>query len=142
MTRHRPAIFVIILLLGIGAGCTKSSPPAPGTNSALTKNPKQKDDRDDPMVKEARSDTEAVLNDLLAGKYDNDPDLAPVARKLKGFQSWSINRQDIIPDTPKAVNFSGTLIGPRSEATVMASMVKQQNGKWMIGYFQGPSPRQ
>jgi hypothetical protein len=91
------------------------------------------------MVKEARADTEAVLNDLLAGKYDNDPNFAPVAQKVKGFQSWSLERQQIDPDNPKAVNFSGTLKGSSGEATFTASMVKQQNGKWMIGYFSGPN---
>jgi hypothetical protein len=102
---------------------------------------KQKDDRDDPMVKEARSDTEAALNDLLAGKYDNDSDFAPVARKVKGFRSWSIEGQSSDPADRKAVNFSGTLKGPHGEAAFVASMVKQRNGRWMIGHFQGPDPK-
>ena len=93
------------------------------------------------MVKEARADTEAVLNDLLAGKLDNDSDFAPVAPKLKGFQSWSIERATIDRDNPKSVKFTGTLKGPQGEATFVASMVKQQNGKWMIGYFQGPDAK-
>jgi hypothetical protein len=49
--------------------------------------------------------------------------------------------QDIDPDNPKAVNFSGTLKGPKGEATFVASTVKRQNNKWRIGYFQGPVPK-
>ena len=139
MRPHSAEIFVVILFLGIVVGCAKPPPAAPRTNTALIGDPKQKDDSDDPMAKEARSDTEAVLNDLLAGKLDNDTNLAPVARKLKGFQSWSIEKQNIDPShSPKAVKFTGTLKGSKGEATFVALMVKQQNGKWMIGYFQGP----
>jgi hypothetical protein len=141
MRRNEAAIVIIALLLGMGAGCTNSSPTSPKASTAPSEDAKQKDDRDDPMMKEARSDAEAVLNDLLAGKLDNDPNLAPVAGKLKGFRSWSIQSQSIDPDNRKAVNFSGTLKGPQGEKTFVASMVKQQNGKWTIGYFQGPDPK-
>ena len=140
MRRHAPRILIAPLLLGIGVGCTNSSPTPPRV-STPPKDQKQKDDRDDPLVKEARADTEVVLNDLLAGKYDEDPDFAPVARKVKGFQSWSIETQNLDPDSPRAVNFGGTLKGPKGEATFLASMRKQQNGKWMIGYFSGPNPK-
>jgi hypothetical protein len=139
MARMANSTCMVALAVGlVGVGCTTSHPTPAGPNTAAVEVP---DDRNDPIVKEARSDTEAVLNDLLAGKYDNDPNFAPVARKLKGFRSWSIERQNIDPDNRKAVNFRGTLKGPQGEATFVASMVKQQNGKWMIGYFQGPDPK-
>ena len=109
-----------------------------GTARSPTEGEKKKDDSADPLVKEARADTEAVLNGLLAGKYDDDRDFAPVARKVKGYESWSIDRQEIDRDSPRAVNFHGTLEGPRGEATFVAGMRKQRNGKWMIGYFSGP----
>ena len=140
MGRHAPAIITMTLLLWIGVGCSKP-PPTPPVAATLP-GPPQTDDHDDPMVKEARSDTEAILNDLLAGKLDNDTSLAPVARKLKGFRSWSIERENIDPShDPKAVKFTGTLKGPQGEATFVAMMVKQQNGKWMIGSFTGPDPK-
>jgi hypothetical protein len=141
MRRYAPTIFIAPLLLGIGVGCSNSPPPPAKVSTAPAGDQKQEDDRDNPMVKEARSDTEAVLKDLLAGKYDDDPNFAPVARRVKSFQSWSIESQHIDPDNPKAVNFRGTLKGPHGEETFTASMVKQQNGKWMIGYFQGPNPK-
>jgi hypothetical protein len=141
MRPHSPAIFVLILFLGIVVGGAKPRPAPTGTSTSQIEDPKRTDDSDDPMVKEARSDTEAVLRDLLTGKLDNDPTLAPVARKLKGFRSWSIERQKIDRDNPKTVKFSGTLKAPQGEATFVASMVKQQNGKWMIGYFQGPDSK-
>src|SRR5262249_48125165 len=140
MGRHAPAIITMTLLLWVGMGCSNSRPTSPVATTVPA--PKQKDDRDDPMVKEARSDTEAILNDLLAGKLDSDTSLAPVARKLKGFRSWSIETQNIDPShDPKAVKFTGTLKGPQGEATFVAMMVKQENGKWMIGSFKGPDPK-
>jgi hypothetical protein len=138
MRPQAAAIFIVTVILGIAAGCTRPGPTPPAARTALIAAANEKGDSDDPMVKEARSDTDAVLNDLLAGKLDNDPDMAPVARKLKGFQSWSIERQNIDRDNPKVVKFSGTLKGAKGEANFVASMVKQQNGKWMIGVFQGP----
>src|SRR5262245_47421738 len=117
MRRHAPAILTSILLFGFGVGYPNSHPTSPPTSNGPTNNVKQKDDRDDPVVKEARSDTEAVLNDLLAGKLDNDPDFAPVAQKLKGFNSWSMEQQNLDPDNRKAVNFRGILKGPQGEAT-------------------------
>ena len=127
------------LLPLLAAGCMPAAPPAPAP--APAPNAPVKDDRDDPLVKEALPDTEAVLTDLLAGKYDDDPDLAPVARKVKGYRSWTIDRQERDPDHRTAVNFTGTLTGPTGQATFTASMVKQRNGKWMIGYFMPPQPK-
>lgn len=141
MRRHTPIIVIAPLLLGIGVGCTNSSPTPPRVSTAPTEGQKEKDDRDKPVVKEARADTEVVLNDLLAGKYEEDSNFAVLDRKLKGFQSWSIETQKMDADDPRAVNFSGTLKGPRGEATFTALMVKQQNGKWMIGTFSGPNPK-
>ena len=136
---NRILLFVVIttLVSGSGVGCTPSSPPKVVSATAVPNN----DDADNPLVKEARSDTEAVLDDLLAGKYDNDADFAPVARKVKGFHSWSIESQKIETGVPKSVNFSGNLKGPNGEAIFTVLMVKQQSGKWMIGTFSGPNPK-
>ncbi len=132
----RMVIFVT-LLCGLHVGCK----PAPPPKAVPLPVAQKKDDADNPLVKEARPETEAVLKELLAGKYDNDPNLFPIARKVKGFQSWSIETQQINPDLPKAINFSGTLKGPNGEATFTVLMVKQENGKWMIATFQGPNAR-
>jgi hypothetical protein len=132
MNKYAP-IFIIVTLLG----CAPPTPPKAAAPPAAPK----KNDADNPLVKEARPDTEAVLSDLLAGKYDDDPSFAPVARKVNGFQSWSIETQEVDPGNPKMVNFGGTLDGPNGEATFTVGMVKQQNGKWMIGTFSGPNPK-
>src|SRR5579872_1069913 len=125
MQKYSRNVFVIALLSGIGIGCTPSAPlSGPSTRSA----PKT-DASDNPLVKEARPDTEAVLKDLLAGEYDDDPTLSPVARKIKGFQSWAFETEEINPDLPQAVNFGGILNGPKGEANFAVLMVKQQNGK-------------
>jgi hypothetical protein len=141
MKAHATANVIVTVILGIMAGCTRPGPTPPAASTPSIEAPKPKDNSDDPVVKEARSDTEAVLNDLLAGKLDNDPNLAPLARKLKGYRVWSIDRQSIERDNPQTVKFNGTLKGPQGEATFLATMVKQQNGKWMIGHFQGPDPK-
>jgi hypothetical protein len=139
--RHYGPVLMFAALTLIGGGCNNSRPTLPKVNPGPAEGRNEKDDRDNPLVKEAKPDTEGILNDLLAGKDDNDPDLGPVARKVKGYQSWSIERQSLDPDDPKAVNFTGTLKGPKGEATFTASMKKQQNGKWMIGHFSGPNPK-
>jgi len=42
---------------------------------------------------EARGQADAILGGRLAGTFDNDPDLSPVARKVKRYQSYSIKSQ-------------------------------------------------
>ena len=104
-----------------------SSSPIPSPLLSLPSTPvvPKKDDADTPIVKEARPDTEAILNDLIAGKYDNDGQFAPVARKVKGFQSWSIETQEIDPDRPKeAVHFGGPVMVDRG------FVLHQPLGEW------------
>jgi hypothetical protein len=142
MRRLGSLILIPLLLVAVAIGCTSSSPTPTSISVSPTEVQKQKDDRENPTVKEARADTEAILNDLLAGKYDNDPNFAPLAHQLTGFESWSLERQELAADQPMSVNFSGTLKGPSGEATFRLSVVKQQNGKWMIGDFSGPDRKQ
>jgi hypothetical protein len=141
MKRYTLMLVMVAPLCGSGVGCGPSAPsPSTPPTGAASAAPK-KNDADNSLVKEARPDTEATLNDLIVGKYDNDQNFYPIARKLKGFRSWSIDSQEVVPDLPKAVRFGGTLKGPTGEATFTATMVKQQNGKWMIGTFEGPNPK-
>ena len=81
-----------------------------------------------------------VLDNLLAGKLDNDPDLAQPARKVKGFQTWSITSISNIQAQPPACTFTGTLNAPGNTAAFSIHMVKQQNGKWGVAVFSGPNP--
>jgi hypothetical protein len=100
--------------------------------------PAVKGDADDPIVKEARSDTETILKNVLLGKTGDDTALAQIAGKLKGFESWTIERQELDKGEPKTVNFTGRLSGPGREASFRVSVTKQMNGKWAIGTFRGP----
>ncbi|HVX16170.1 MAG TPA: hypothetical protein VHC22_33600 [Pirellulales bacterium] len=130
----------LIAVLAACASCTNSHPAPPTPIAAPAGAQAQRNDQEDPKVKEALSDTQTFLKDMLAGQYDEDPDLAALARKLDGFQSFSIESQMIDRGNPvDTVNFSGTLKGPSGEAAFTASMVKQQNGKWMVGSFDGPN---
>ena len=136
MRKYTRAVFTILMLCGFHGGCNSAVPPK-AASPAVPK----KSVADNPLVKEALPDTEAILKDLLAGTYDDDPTLSPVARKVKGFQSWSFETQEPNPDLPQSVNFSGILKGPKGEADFTVLMVKQKNGKWMIGTFSGPDPK-
>ena len=98
------------------------------------------EDADNPLVKEARPDTEAVLDDLLAGRTHGDSGLARLARKVAGYTSWTIEGQEVEPNVRKSVKFDGTLKGPSGEAGFTVLMVKQRDGRWMIGTFSGPNP--
>ncbi len=81
----------------------------------------------DPVLREAREQADATLGGLLAGKYDNDPNLAPVARKVKGYQSCSIKSQQIVREG--AADFRGTLTGPAGRARFDMTLVKQASGR-------------
>jgi hypothetical protein len=129
---------ILAFLCGICVACRPAAPPRVAAPAPAVEKP---DDTDNPLVKEARPEMDSTLKDLLEGKYDNDENYAPIARKVKGFQSWSIDRQEVVPDLAKGVRFRGTLKGPTSEATFAATMVQQNSGKWMIGAFQGPNPK-
>jgi hypothetical protein len=50
----------------------------------------------DPILREARERADAILGDLLAGRFDDDPDLWPVARKVKGYRSCAISRRSAL----------------------------------------------
>ena len=96
---------------------------------------------DPPAVHEARTAAEGILNDLLAGKLDDDPQLGRLPGKVKGFRSWSIESQEIKPDNPRAVTFRGTLTGSPGEAGFTVLLVKQADGPWKIASFGGPNPK-
>lgn len=141
MKNHARMVVITGLLCGSFVGCKPSTPPV-GATPAVPKNsvvPNKNNDADDPLVKEARPDTEVVLDELIAGTHDNDQSLGAVERKVSGFTSWSIDSQELDPDLPNAVRFGGILTGPASRATFSVTMVKQQNGKWMVGTFDGPN---
>ena len=90
----------------------------------------------DPVLREAREQFDGIMGELLAGKFDADPDLWPVARKLKGFQAWSIQSQRIAWE--KAAEFKGVLTGADARSHFAVTVVKQASGKWAIGTFSGP----
>jgi hypothetical protein len=46
--------------------------------------PKGKDIAD-PVLRESREQADVILDGLLTGKFDEDANLSPVARKLKGL---------------------------------------------------------
>ena len=143
MRYPRPTVLLAALLLGAGAGCPTSDSPVPppaGKPSAPSR-PVKIQEADDPMVKEARPDTEAVLNDLIAGETHGDSGLARLAQKVAGYRSWTIEGQEVGPDVPESVKFEGTLKGPSGDAGFTVLMVKQRNGRWMIATFSGPDPK-
>lgn len=140
MRDPRPSLLMAALLLGAGAGCTTSDSPVPfpiGKPSAPYR-PVKREDADETLVKEARPDTESVLDDLMAGETHGDSGLARPAQKVAGYRSWTIEGQEVEPAVPESVKFGGTLKGPSGEASFIVLMVKQRDGRWMVGAFSGP----
>jgi hypothetical protein len=91
----------------------------------------------DPVLREAREQADALLQDLLQGNFDQDENLALVAEKVKGYTSWSVQSQ-AIAGKGKA-EFKGTLSGPAGKAHFRMLLVKQAAGQWAVGIFSGPN---
>jgi hypothetical protein len=94
-------------------------------------------DPGDAALREARKQADAILTDLLAGKLDNAPDLWSVARKLKGYDVYSIESQNI--DSDRAAHFGGMLSRSAGRARFEMVLVKQQSGNWAVATFSGPN---
>ena len=92
----------------------------------------------DPELREAHDATERILDGLLAGKFDRDNDLRPVAAQVQGFRSWSITAQTLT--RPGEAEFTGHLSGPNGRASFSLGAIKQQDGHWAVGTFSGPKP--
>ena len=92
----------------------------------------------DPVLRQAREQADAIFDGLLAGKFDGDPDLWPVAKKLKGYQTYSVKSQQIVREG--TAEFGGVLSGPAGRARFVMTLVKQQGGAWAVGAFSGPNP--
>jgi hypothetical protein len=121
------------------AGCRPANPrPAVRAPAKLPEAPKG-EALADPMMREARDQAEAILGDLLAGKFENDPDLVPLSKKLKGYQAWTIRSQEAL--RADAAAFHGELAAPGARARFTMTLVKQENGKWAVGAFSGPNPQ-
>jgi hypothetical protein len=130
-----------VLLFALACtGCQPAAPKGGGAPAPKAEEPDAPKGEAiaDPVLREAREQVEAVLADLLAGKLDQDESLVPVARKLKGYQSWSIKSQKLVRDG--AVDFRGILTAPGGRASFDVHLVKQVSGKWAIGTFSGPNP--
>jgi hypothetical protein len=91
----------------------------------------------DPVLRQAREQADSILDGLLAGKFDQDQNLWPVARKLKGLQSWAIKSQKVVREG--AAEFQGVLTSPEGAARFKVTLVKQASGTWAVGTFSGPN---
>ena len=134
---------VVVVSFALSIGGCRPVAPGGGGGPALASPAEEPDAQKgevvaDPVLREARDQADAILGGLLAGKFDNDPDLAPVARKVKGYQSSAIKTQQLIRDG--AVDFRGVLAGQSGRARFNMTLVKQANGKWAVGEFSGPNP--
>jgi hypothetical protein len=109
--------------------------PIPGFAASLQ-------DPADPELRAAQAAATKALDALLAGALAPDDALAPVARKVAGYQTWSVTARTPAAGPPPAWDFSGTLTAPgRSPARFTVRMVKQQAGHWAVGSFRGPDPQ-
>jgi hypothetical protein len=83
--------------------------------------------------------TDAMMR-MLSGKGDDDPDLAPLARKLKAYQTWAVTSAQRETRDPPAWTFGGWVEGPQGASSISVRMVKQQKGGWAPGSMSGPNP--
>ena len=150
MIQSAQSLRMSVFLAGLAAlllpSCTRPVPVAGGGGvapalpapAAAVDAPKGKDIVD-PVLRESREKADAILDGLLAGKFDQDADLSPVARKRKGYQSWSITSQKMA--RPDAATFGGELAGPAGRAAFDMLLVKQQTGHWAVATFSGPNAK-
>src|SRR5262249_4649459 len=82
----------------------------------------------DTPLRQAREQFDGIMGGLLAGRYDADPELGPLARKLKGFGEWSVQSQKMTRGD--AAEFRGTLTAGVRRARFAATVVRQPGGKW------------
>ena len=92
----------------------------------------------DLVLREGREAAETILDGLIAGRFDQNQDLWPVANKLKGYQSWSIKSQQLVRQD--AADFGGLLTSAPAKRRFDMTLVKQADGKWAVGTFSGPKP--
>ncbi|HEV3083648.1 MAG TPA: hypothetical protein VGY66_27955 [Gemmataceae bacterium] len=130
-----------VMLLAAAIGCGQ---PAPGGNTSImaaadeAAAPKGNAIAD-PVLREARDEADEVLHGLLAGKFDQDENLAVVAEKVKGYTSWSVRSQKIVK--AGMAEFQGMLSSPAAKATFTMLLVKQTGGPWAVSMFSGPYPK-
>jgi hypothetical protein len=132
-----------LLAVSLALAVTGCRPATPGGGGALSPAPRPEEPEApkgealaDPILREARDQADTIVGGLLAGEFDSDRDLWPVARKVKGYRSHSIRSQEIAREG--AVDFRGVLTGPSRPARFAMTLVKQKDGKWAIGTFSGP----
>ena len=135
------ALAVLSLALAV-AGCRPATPAGGGvpvpSPLAVKADAPQGEAIADPILREAREQADTILADLLAGKFDQDKDQWPLAKKVKGYQFCSIKSQRMVREG--TAEFEGVLSGPAARASFEMKLVKQSNGRWEIGAFSGPSP--
>jgi hypothetical protein len=138
------ALSVWLMAAPIALGCVGCRPAGPGGGGpSAVASPEESPEAPkgeaiaDPVLREGREQAEAILEGLLAGKFNQDPYLALLENKLKGYTSSSIKLQKMVREG--AADFDGTLSGAAGQAVFQMTLVKQANGKWEVGGFSGPN---
>jgi hypothetical protein len=78
------------------------------------------------------------ITGLLDGRFDDRPDLQPIARRLRGYRTWSVTSQRMAGEN--AAEFEGIVTEPAAQARFTATLVRQASGNWKVGTFSGPDP--
>jgi hypothetical protein len=134
MVRTRFIILVTVIL----AGCRPAVPGRAVLAPAEELDAPNAEAIGDPELRQAREQADATLGGLLAGKLEAHPSLSPVAKKLKGYQSYAVKSQQIVRDG--TAEFRGLLSAPSGRVRFDLTLVKQADGRWAVGTFSGPNP--
>jgi hypothetical protein len=129
---------VVVLVALVAAGCRPAAPGGGGPAPAEEPDAPAAGAIADPVLRRAREQADATLGGLLAGTLDADPDLAPAAKKLKGYQSYAVKSQTLVREG--AAEFGGVLTGPKGRARFRMTLFEQAAGGWAVGAFSGPDP--
>jgi len=138
----RSSVWATLLVTVACAGCQPAAPKGGGAPAPKAEEPDAPKGEAiaDPVLREARDQVDAVLKDLLAGKLDQDENFAPVARKLKGYQSWSIKSQQLARDG--AADFRGVLTAPGARARLISISSSRRTASGQSLPLVAPTPNE
>jgi hypothetical protein len=135
------AIFLGMLVWGVARFAPSAAPailppavvviPSPGIAPGVVP-------AGDAMIKAAAAAAGNILDDLLSGKLNGDPDLGRVASRFQNFAQWAITSAQKVKSEPPSVSLKGTLISGDMTSSFTIQMVQQQDGTWKPGSISEP----
>jgi hypothetical protein len=125
-----------------GSGPAVMAPPTPKVWGGTTVTGAPVGFADDLVVPDniglsaAQTAATALLDDLIARKFDGDPELGVLANKLSEYHGWNVYKQT---GGEKQWVFTGYFHSINGWADFALTMVKQGDGSWKMATMSGPT---